>query len=316
MSTREMGPHGDARSGRITCDVDSTPTMKPQDDLLPSQPGCASFWRRQMQYFDSWLIAESLVSITSGVWVWVGCWGIWDVYIFRGIQEDCSFYAPDDVPSSRAWQGLAHLNGAAYVALVLFTIVLMLLTRTLYSKEELRSQRARVRDGALSYMLPGLRRASAMTPGNSVRGSEVSWVGASPSHGVNEGGRALPEHEERYPTPDGRGGAEPDERPRPQARPYSERPPWSWSKASQAILGIMIDCAFWVGTYNLTDYIFIPWVVSAWRGEVNLHCTPSQHAVGIATRLGLIIVGCAGLFVTGSLYGHETVQAANFERLS
>ena len=142
-----------------------------------------------MQYFDSWLIAESLVSITSGVWVWVGCWGIWDVYIFRGIQEDCSFYAPDDVPSSRAWQGLAHLNGAAYIALVLFTIVLMLLTRTLYSKEELRSQRARVRDGALSYMLPGLRRTSAMTPGNSVRGSKVYWIGASPTH-VDEGGRA------------------------------------------------------------------------------------------------------------------------------
>lgn len=47
------------------------------------------------------------------------------------------YYAAEDVPGTESWQDLARLNGAGYVVLVLGSVMLMFLTRTLYDKEQL-----------------------------------------------------------------------------------------------------------------------------------------------------------------------------------
>lgn len=145
--------------------------------------------------------------------------------------------------------------------------------------------------------------------GGSSGGGSADDVGGSADDVGGVGGVHCPRPVRQLPS----GHAE--EVPRPQQRLYFVRPPWSWSKASRACLALMINFAFWVGMYNLVDYIFIPWVISIWHGDINGECTAVQTAVGLALRVGLILVGCAGLYVTGALYGEHSVKVAAFSRM-
>jgi len=279
------GPEGAERADAVNAAVD--PTMAPPviETRQPVSKRCyfrvwAGRWiQGQIDYFDLGSILESLVCITSCVWVWVGWWGIWDLHILGGgWVEDCSYFPPEEqdgtsmrFENSQSWQILWRENGATYVMLLVGATTCMFLTRTLYEKDVLRQIRLE-QQGSMSVEL------------TSTDGPQSN--------------------EAAYPRPSKRG------------RLYFRAPKWDWLKFVRACTALIISFTFWVGMYNIVDYVGIPWVLHYFRDDqyTNWVCSTLQDHLALGLRLGLMVGGFFGLYFTRALYGDVVVKAANAQR--
>lgn len=274
------------------------PTMVPpvlETPRPPSKQGClracASKWiQGQIDYFDFWAIVESIVCITSCVWVWVGWWGIWDLHLLGGgWDEDCSYFPPEEqdgtsmrFENSMSWQILWRENGATYTMLLVVAITCMFFTRTLYEKDVLRQIRLE-QQGSHDEAAEQL----------AVPNSDAPSEGLSPQSGD------LPRRSKK-------------------GRLYFRAPKWNWLKFTRASTALIVSFTFWVGMYNIVDYVWIPWVLHFFRDEdyTNWVCSTLQERLGIGLRLGLMISGFFGLYFTRALYGDVVYKAANAQRFN
>ena len=287
-----------------------------------------------LTYFEPCMIVESLVSIGSGMLVWMGAWDAIEILLPPG-----------------PW---------ARLVMILVGVVGLYATRTMYDKKLLSDVRSRKPDRQSAAMLKSIAvemtTAASSSSNNKVNPTRSSVSSSSSNGGAeapqkvphanngsngssssstrdvtsssssNTAGAAAPMDDvplDDIPLDDDNGGgttAKPSSR-----RRFFDAPKPSARRCARGSFAIIIGLCVWVGMWDLVDYTLLPmWTtVSAENGtdictEANNDPGPHQlfHAIPcLSVKLLILLVGLLGLWSTRSLYGSEQVHAAMFSRL-
>lgn len=260
----------------------------------------ASFLRDRMhrwlrggkRYFEPLAVLEASVSIVSGVLIWMGIWDLMDVYI---------------VPDT--------LSGK--LLMVLFGMIGLLCTRTLYDKEMLQAIRMSNGLGGRPDSASLLTAARSDVPSTEVAADAAassisSGSATSTALGFTSidlqpagGGGAPPAAAAAEPAAGGKRGAVPG---RWAERRYFRPPPLSCGRCTRALFAIFVGLTLWVGVWDLVDYHLLPALTHSCKAEQE----PNSGCGAI--KVGLVALGALGLYCTRSLYGENMVHAAQFQR--
>jgi len=285
---------------------------------------CVKCVRGNIRYFDALAIVESLVSIISGIIVWMGLWDLLGDHI-----------VPDSI--------------GAKSAVVIVGLVAVYGNRTLYDKELLRSraqerERRRVpgsgsesaaQPAAAEVELPAVSstspsahpagppamaevrvdiRGEYAAPAASEPPRVVSWhAGADTAAilrhqsrswiGTAMTGKPLPAHNGALPehhAPDAHHHAA-------MRRLYFDAPPFKLRSFLRASFALLAGLTLWIGIWDLLDYHLI---------HLLFPCCRRPDWPCAFVKAALVILGLLGLYSTRSLYGEDTVKSAHFQRMT
>jgi hypothetical protein len=251
-----------------------------QTEKLPVFTRTTKWWVEggHARYWDPLLALEALVSLASGVLLWIGWWDVIELII----------------PAGWGWR----------LAMIILGSVGLFSTRTLYDKKMLRSiRKGKVSSGERvdAAMLSSMELGSSCSD-NSGRDRDGQL---SPASSAEPSAAACDEDAQST-----RG------EPSTAKRLYFDAPRLDAKRCSSALFRILVSLTVWVGIWDLIDYSILPALTSACDSAGSnpgpMELLRSPGCIGI--KLLLVLIGAIGLWSTRSLYGDETPRGAVFQR--
>lgn len=242
-----------------------------------------------MAYWETGVMLEAFVSITSGLVLWIGAWDALEIVL----------------PPGWPWRLL----------LVAIGIFGLYSTRTMYEESLVKMMR-----GGRGERVDAAVGVGTATGGDRSRNAEAAGTSSGSGEASEEaelGGASMLDNvsrgsDEASPSP-AAASAQP-------LRPFHDAPRLDARKCCRALYVIMAGLLLWVGLWDLIDYTLLPLV---FRGSA-FSCKRAEAQPGprqilevpgcLFVKLLAMTLGIVGLWATRSLYGSDQEQAAQFTR--
>ncbi|KAG8468094.1 hypothetical protein KFE25_007146 [Diacronema lutheri] len=253
---------------------------EPDLHLASERSGPCTALRKWMgghrRYFDALAILESLVAITSGIIVWLGTWDLLDNHLL-----------PDTI--------------TAKMLLIVFSLLALFASRTLYDKQllKLRNVERRRRKS-----ITRVRQANAQAAvGCESEARESSSQMAAPA---SERASRQGLHGDELGS-SGAGLVAPSATPiEHMHRLYFDAPHFSARRFARAAFALLASLTLWIGMWDMIDNHIIPTLFAV--------CAREEWQCAFV-KVGCVVLGLLGLYATRTLYGSDSVKNAHFSRM-
>jgi len=229
---------------------------------------------------------EALVSITSGMLLWMGFWDLLEII----------------VPPDACWR----------VIMIAIGVLGLLVTRTMYDVSlvaRVRQQRAHA-EHATSSLVSNMELGSVAASDGAVPAGAIQKCASTSTNGC-----CTPASTNTHEAPMATHGIA-------SSRPYFDAPPIKAQRCGSAVFATLIGLTLWVGLWDLVDYHIVPALFTGINGTYV--CTDAEADPGpwhivrtpacLGVKLLLMLIGVVGLWATRSLYGSRRRPEAQFSR--
>lgn len=260
--------------------------------------------RGTLAYWEPAVVVEAMVSITSGMLLWMGFWDALEIVL----------------PADWYWR----------LAMIGVGTVGLFATRTMYDKSMLAAVRKHSeRDNTM--MLSAMEMASCDRSNGGKAGltqcdvtgpahcdgaqGKDSGSGCSSTRAVGVGGASSGETSAAA-------DDDADSSAKSRPRPFLDAPRPDARRCCRAVFAILVGLTLWVGLWDLVDYTVLPAMFAGANGSSVCEAAegdPGPHQIVLApaclaVKLMLMVCGVTGMWVTRSLYGSVQVHSAQFSR--
>uniref|UniRef100_A0A7S3AU80 Uncharacterized protein n=1 Tax=Haptolina ericina TaxID=156174 RepID=A0A7S3AU80_9EUKA len=259
--------------------------------------------RSTTAYWEPCVAFEAIVSITSGVLVWMGFWDALEMVI----------------PPDAYWRGIMIIIG----------MIGLFASRTMYDKSLIHAlrQHGDCSERAHAKMLSGMEMASGVPSASSSSNASMDRSNNASAGGMDGGvaGAGVSSDAAKeavsgtHMSVDGSGSSG-----ALQKRPYFNPPRPDARRCGRAVFAILVGLTLWVGLWDLFDYHLIPFLFKREDGSgiSSDICSDAVESPGpwqvvrspacLGVKMMLMVIGVIGMWATRSLYGTVQVHTAQF----